>query len=118
MRKYLLSLACCLLVPVGHFSANNLQQPNFCQLFGSVFIEENNPDRADFLIFEESSDAFCDVVVYAEMDNRLFANKEGLWHITTRRGFEDFSVYFVDKRNAADFSVYFTDVESFAGCNN
>jgi hypothetical protein len=117
-RKFIL-IFCLLSFPFGQLlRATSVPNPQFCKLFGSVYIEETNPDRADFLVFEEESEAFANIIVFYDIDNRLFANKPGLWHITDKRGFADFSVYFVDKRNQADFSVFFTDVESFAGCNN
>lgn len=119
MARIVILICCLFVIPYGQIlRATSVPNPQFCKLFGSVYIEENNPDRADFLVYEEESEAFADIMVFYDIDNRLFANKPGLWHITDKRGFADFSVYFVKKRNQADFSVYFTDVESFAGCNN
>jgi hypothetical protein len=107
-----------LLITLNGFtlSAQNINQPYFCELRGSVFIEEN-PDRADLLIFEEDSEAFADLLVY-ETDNALFADRPGIWYFTNDRAFANFSVCFVESKNNADFSVYFTSFESFAGCNN
>jgi hypothetical protein len=97
-------------------SAQNISQPYFCELRGSVFIEEY-PDRADLLVYEEDSEAFADLLVF-ETDNSLFADRPGIWFFTTERAFADFTVFFVESKNNADFSVYFTSFESFAGCNN
>jgi hypothetical protein len=97
-------------------TAQHINQPYYCELRGSVFIEEY-PERADLLIYEEDSEAFADMLVF-ETDNALFADRPGIWYFVNDRAFADFTVYFVDSRNNADFSVYFTAFESFAGCNN
>ena len=91
-------------------------QVNFCQLFGSVYIEKN-PKLADFRVYEEDSEAFCDIKIF-KVESRVYADREGLWHFTDTEAFADFSIYFEKKKGLADFSVYFIDVESFAGCNN
>ncbi len=92
------------------------QQVEFCKLFGAVYIEKS-PRDADFRVFEEDSEAFCDIKVF-KVESRIYADREGLWHITDKKAFADFSIYLEPKRGLADFSVYFIDVESFAGCNN
>ncbi len=96
--------------------AQNINQPYYCELRGSFFIEEY-PDRANFLVYEEDSEAFADLLVF-ETDNSLFADKPGIWYFTDDRAFADFTIYFVESKNNANFSVYFTSFESFAGCNN
>lgn len=96
---------------MGHTFA----QVDFCRIFGSALVVDN-PRYADYRVFVEESEAFCDIVVY-QTDNRLFADRPGLWHITDRKGFEDFSIYYEKDRGLADFAVFFTDTESFAGCN-
>jgi hypothetical protein len=92
------------------------QKVDFCKLFGSVYIEKS-AKAADFRVFEEESEAFCNVKIF-EVESRLYADREGLWHFTDKKEFADFSIYFEPKKGLADFSVYFIDVESFAGCNN
>lgn len=87
----------------------------YCELHGSVFIAEF-PGQADFLVYEEDSEAFADMLVF-ETDNSLFADRNGIWYFTEQAAFADFSVYFVDIESQADFTIYFTDFESFAGCN-
>jgi len=87
-----------------------------CELKGTVYIEEF-PERANFLIYEEDSEAFADMLIY-EMDNALFATKAGIWYFTDQKGFADFSVYFVESKGNSDFTVYFTSYESLAGCSD
>jgi hypothetical protein len=87
-----------------------------CELRGTVYIEEY-PERANFLIYEEDSEAFADMLIY-ETDNALFATEAGIWYFTDQKGFADFSVYFVESKGNSDFTVYFTSFESLAGCNN
>jgi hypothetical protein len=61
-----------ILIFTGHsLQAQIMNQPYYCELRGSFFIEEY-PDRADFLVFEEDSEAFADLLVF-ETDNSLFA---------------------------------------------
>lgn len=85
-----------------------------CQVFGAIYIEEY-PENAQFLVYEEESEAFARIQIFEE-DNRLMANETGKWYFTDTRDFARYSVYFVEKKINADFSVYFTDFESFAGC--
>ena len=102
----------------GSYPSSRVQinQQYFCELRGSCYIEKF-PDRADFLIYEEDSEAFADLLIF-ETDNALFADKPGIWYFSNDRAFADFTVYFVESKGNADFTVYFTRFESFAGCNN
>ena len=95
---------------------SNTQPLNICELRGTVYIEDN-PNRANFFLYEEDSEAFADFLIF-ETDNALFATESGVWYFTDKRVFADFSVYFVESKGSADFTVYFTSFESFAGCNN
>jgi hypothetical protein len=88
---------------------------DYCQLKGSVYIEEF-PAYADILIYEESSEAFADMLVY-ETESALFADKPGLWFFVDKKAFADFTIGFVDRKQNADITIYFTSFESFAGCN-
>ena len=91
-------------------------QVEFCKLFGAVYVAKS-PRDADFRVFKEESEAFCDIKIF-EVESRVYADQEGLWYFTDKKEFADFSVYFEAKKGLAEFSVYFIDVESFAGCNN
>ena len=116
-KGIIFGVALLILIFTGHsVPAQIINQPYYCELRGSFFIEEY-PDRADFLVFEEDSEAFADLLVF-ETDNSLFADKPGIWYFTDDRAFADFTIYFVESKNNADFTVYFTSFESFAGCNN
>ena len=94
---------------------NKTQALDICQLRGTVYITEN-PDEANFYLYEEDSEAFADFLIF-ETDNALFATEPGIWYFTDKKGFADFSVYFLESKGHADFTVYFTSFESFAGCN-
>lgn len=112
----MLMLLLCFSTPSGFALLSSPHQSiDVCQIFGSVYIEDD-PQYADFLVYEEDSEAFADILVF-EVDDRLWANKPGLWHFTETKGFQDFSIYFVESRGKADFSVYFINSEFFAGCN-
>jgi hypothetical protein len=111
-RIVLISLLTVLCNSPSVFSA----QPDFCNVFGSVYIEKS-AQAADYRVYVESSEAFSNIKVF-KVDSRIYADGQGLWHFTDKKAFADFTVYFEPKKGLADFTVYFIDVESFAGCNN
>ena len=92
---------------------------DFCRIYGSVYFERD-PRRqsgSHFTIFEETEEAFANLVVYKE-DNKLFADQPGLWYETKNRDFADYIIFISPNRNMADFGVHFTSVRGFAGCKN
>ena len=92
---------------------------DFCRIYGSVYFERDPRYQASshFTIFEESEEAFANLVVYKE-DNKLFADQPGLWYETKSRDFADYIIFISPNRNKADFGVNFTTIRSFAGCKN
>ena len=110
--KVLLIMA--LILPV-HLPGVSSLQVDFCKIYGSVYVEKN-PRYADYRVYVEDSESFCDVIVF-QSENRLFADAPGLWHFTSKKGFEDFSICFEKERGLADFTIFITQTESFAGCN-
>lgn len=87
-----------------------------CQLYGVVYVTDN-PNEANFKVFIEESEAFADLVVFQE-DNRLMADRPGIWFITDTPAFANFAIYFERNLGMADFSIFYTDILSFAGCKN
>ena len=98
------------------FSGNIPPQKNYCNIFGSVFIVDN-PKEADFRVYIEDSEGSADVWVY-DIEEKLFADRPGLWYFTNQKAFSDFTIYIEKDKYLADFSIYYTDAESFAGCND
>lgn len=92
-------------------------QPDYCNIYGTVYIEKENPKEANFRVFVEETEGMADVWVY-KMEEKLFADKPGLWHITDKKAFADYIIYIDKNKYLADFSIYYIDVESFAGCND
>jgi hypothetical protein len=92
-----------------------LVQPDYCQIYGNMH-EVEFPEQADFFVYEETSEAFSDILIY-EQENRLYADKPGMWYWEEEADFADYRVYFVEDQDQAHFTVYFTNFESFAGCN-
>ncbi len=90
------------------------QDINYCQVYGSIYIE-SNIEMADYSIFIQPEEAFADLVAY-KTDDALYASANGLWYITNQKAFADHIIYFSTTESNADFSVYFTDNESFVGC--
>lgn len=90
------------------------QKMDVCNIYGSVYVTKN-PKEADFVIFEEESEAFADLKVYKE-ENRLFADQKGLWYFTETMSFAHFIVFVTDNIDLADFTVYYIETPAFAGC--
>lgn len=97
------------------FEAPKEPQIDFCDVYGAIYVAEF-PERADVLVYEESSEAFARMIIYEE-NSQIMADKAGKWYFTDNPDFARYSVYFTERRGAADFSVYFTDFESLAGCS-
>lgn len=89
----------------------------FCQIYGAVYVERDPRQRAfcAFIAYEEPEEAFADLSVFCE-DNKLFADKQGLWYLTPTRAFADYIVFVTPTRGQADFSFYYTPARTFAGC--
>jgi len=88
-----------------------------CKIYGSVYLE-NDPGRRNScfaVVYIEPEEAFADLLVYNE-NNKLFADKAGLWCPADNRQFADYSLYVTTDRSRADFAIHYTKVRSFAGC--
>lgn len=109
--KVFLGLCVILLLLTSNIKAQTGQA---CDLYGSVFIEAD-PKNAFYNVFVEDSESAANLLVFQE-ENRLFADKKGIWFFTKSRGTANFTIYFVDDRRDADFSIFYTDIASFAGC--
>ena len=97
------------------FSNDGKQQVRYCSLRGSVYIATNRA-QADFVVFEEDSEAFADFLVFEE-ESRLYATEEGVWFFVENRGIADFSIFFTQAKGNADFIIAYTDSPTFAGCD-
>ena len=53
--------------------------------------------------------------VYKE-ENKLYADRPGIWYFTEEPDFAQFRIYLVDDPDLADFTIFYTETESFAGC--
>jgi len=98
------------------FSGNSIVQKQYCHIYGTFYIVDD-PKDADYRVYEEESEGSADVWVY-ETDDKLFADRPGLWYFTETKAFADYYVYFDKQKHLADFSICFIDTESFAGCND
>ncbi|MFD2718696.1 hypothetical protein ACFST9_08210 [Hymenobacter monticola] len=90
-----------------------------CKIFGSVYLE-TDPARRSYCygtVYVEPEEAFADVLVFRE-NNKLFADKPGLWADAPARDFADYVLLVVKDRSRADFSIHYTTVRSFAGCKS
>ena len=90
-------------------------QAPYCDIYG-VMYEVDDRRKADFIVYEETTESFADVIVF-DQDNKLYANAPGHWHFVNKPEFARYRLYFTKNRDAAHFTVFFTEFESFAGCN-
>ncbi len=90
------------------------QSMHYCDLYGSVFIEED-PAKADYIVYVEDSEAFADILVFEE-ENEFFADKKGIWFFTENEGFAKFSVSFTNDKSKASFTIFYIESPTFAGC--
>ena len=101
------------LLPVDKNMSKVQEDP--CNVFGVVYIEPVK-NRADYIVFEEKTEAFADLRVFRE-ENRLLADNTGLWHFTDKRDLADFTIFIQDEPANVDFTIYYIDVISYAGCD-
>ena len=90
-------------------------QNNYCELKGSVYIEQI-ASFADYKIYVEDVESFADFSVYKE-ENPAFTTEVGAWHFTDVKAYADFSIYFEDVKSFADFSIYYTRFRGDTGCH-
>jgi hypothetical protein len=96
-------------------SASYMDQPDYCKLKGSVYIEEV-ANFADYRVFVEDVEAFAQMNIFKE-EAETFATEPGFWYFTDVRGFADFTIYIEDIKGFADFTIAYTAYRSSAGCN-
>ena len=88
-----------------------------CKIYGSVYLE-TDPSRRSYCfgtVYVEPEESFADVIIFKE-DNKLFADKAGLWADAPARDFADYVLLVTTDRSRADFAIHYTKVRSFAGC--
>ena len=88
-----------------------------CKIYGSIYLETDPRLRNNCFatVYIEPEEAYADVLIYQE-NNKLFADKAGLWYPADNRQFADYNLFVTPDRNLAEFSIHYTKVRSFAGC--
>ncbi len=109
MKKFLIVF----LFLCGLLIAQKSMAQAFCSLRGSVLVVKDHR-YAQVKVFETESEPMADFLVF-RADNKLFADKPGLWHFTDAKAQADFTIAFVSEE-LADVKVFFIENESFAGC--
>ena len=102
------------LLYVGGITSVKAQKMDICNVYGSVYITKD-ARQADFVVYEEESEAFADLVIFLE-DNKLYADEKGIWFFAKAMDFADFVIYKTDDKDLADFSIHYIDTRAFAGC--
>lgn len=92
-------------------------EPDFCRIYGSVYLTSDPKYKslARYIVYLEPEEAFANLVVFKE-ENKLFADKAGLWYPAPAHDFADHVLFVTTNRAFANFSVYYTKSRSFAGC--
>ena len=100
--------------PAKAVPARNIE---FCKIYGSIYLETDPRLRSNCFatVYVEPEESFADVLVFQE-NNKLFADKAGLWYPADNRQFADYNLFVTTDRNLAEFSVHYIKVRSFAGC--
>ena len=90
-----------------------------CKIYGAVYLETDPARRSACFgrVYIEPEEAFADVLVFNEQ-NKLFADKAGLWYEAPNRDFADYVLFVTKERGQADFAIHYTKIRSFAGCRN
>jgi hypothetical protein len=88
---------------------------SICDAYGSIYIETENRNRADFTVFVSKENSFPDLKVYLE-ENKLYADKVGHWYFVKDRELADYVIFIEKDKGRARYSVFYTDIESEAGC--
>lgn len=93
------------------------REPEYCQIYGSVFLTSDPKYKrlARYIVYIEPEEAFANLVIFKE-ENKLFADKPGLWYPAPAHDFADHVLFVTTNRAFADFSVFYTKARSFAGC--
>lgn len=88
-----------------------------CKVYGSIYLETDPTRRSGCfgIVYVEPDQAFADLLVFKE-ENKLFADKAGLWAEAPNRDFADYVLFVTPTRGLADFTIHYTPVRSFAGC--
>ena len=88
-----------------------------CKVYGAVYLETDPARRAGCFasVYIEPDPAFADLLVFNE-ENKLFADKAGLWAGAPNRDFADYALFVTPTRGLADFTIHYTDVRALAGC--
>lgn len=115
MSVVIIWLLTCLSLTSPGKEGRKTRQADPCNVFGMVYVEPVKK-RADYIVYEEKTEAFADLRVFRE-ENRLLADDTGLWYFTDKRDFADFTIYLQNEPSNADFTIFYTDVISYAGCD-
>jgi hypothetical protein len=88
---------------------------SICDAYGSIYIETDNRNKADFTVYLSKENSFPDLKVYLE-ENQLYADKAGHWYFVKDREMADYVIFIEKDKGRARYSVFYTDIESQAGC--
>jgi hypothetical protein len=115
MQKFFLFLGLLFFFMVGKMYAQIRTISNPCEVYGVVYVEKIR-SRADFVVYVEQEDDFLASLRVFKEDNKLFANRAGMWCFVETQAFADFSIFLTEDRAMADFIISYTDREFMAGC--
>ena len=96
-------------------NVNSRQIGSICNVYGNIYIETENRNRADFTIYINKEDSFSDLKVMLQ-ENQLYADKPGLWYFVKERELADYIVFIEKDKGRARHTIFYTDNEINAGC--
>ena len=111
-----LSINLFLITSILPFRETNHRKLDICEVYGSVYIETENRNRADFMVYADEKDSFVDIKVFVQ-ENKFYADKPGMWHITKDRSLADYVIFMEKEKGRAKYTIFYTNTESYAGCN-
>lgn len=88
---------------------------SICKVYGSIYVETQNRNRADIVVYVDNDHSFPELKVFIQ-ENQFYADKPGMWYFTKDRNLADFVIYLEKEEGHTRNVISYTDFESEAGC--
>jgi len=91
------------------------QVPDICRVYGAIYVETQNRNRADMMVYVDKDGAFPEMKVFVQ-ENQFYADRPGMWYFTNDRYQADFVIFIEKEEGRTRHIISYTDLESEAGC--
>jgi hypothetical protein len=115
MMNLFLSINLFLITSILPVKETSRRKVDICNVYGSIYIETENRNRADLIVSIEQKDSFVDLKVF-QQENQFYADKPGLWYFTKDRHQADYVIFIEKVKERAKYKIFYTDGEFNAGC--